>query len=71
MSGCKDCAKAQKRIEDLEEQLAYIKFKLDDPRSKRYKSNKKKPPDDTPPTPPVPKKRGGLFGHCRFTQKDL
>jgi transposase len=69
MSGCKDCAKAQKRIEDLEEQLAYIKFKLDDLQSKRYKSNKKKPPDDTPPTPPVPKKRGGLFGHIGFFRK--
>ena len=63
MSGCKDCAKAQKRIEYLEEQLAYIKFKLEDLQSKRFKSKKIKPPDDTPPAPSTPKKRGGLFGH--------
>ena len=64
MSGCKDCAKAQNRIEDLEEQLAYIKFKLEDLQSKRYKSSRPKPPDDTPPVAPeTPKKRGGLFGH--------
>lgn len=70
MSGCKDCAKSQKRIEDLEEQLAYIKFELDDLRSKRYKSGRKKPPDDTPPAPPAsPKKRGGLFGHVGWFRK--
>ena len=70
MSGCKDCVKAQKRIEDLEEQLAYIKFKLEDLQSKRYKPSGKKPPDDTPPAPPAsPKKRGGLFGHAGFFRK--
>ncbi len=69
MSGCKDCAKAQKRIEDLEEQLAYIKFKLDNLQSRRYKSNKKKPPDDTPSAPSISKKRGGLFGHIGFFRK--
>ncbi len=70
MSGCKDCAKAQKRIEDLEEQLAYIRFELDGLRSKRYKSGKKKPPDDTPAPPAAPtKKRGGLFGHVGWFRK--
>lgn len=71
MSGCKDCAKARKRIEDLEEQLAYIKFKLEDMQSKRYKSKKIKPPDDTqaPPAPSSPKKRGGLFGHVGWFRK--
>lgn len=69
MSGCKDCAKSQKRIEDLEEQLAYIKFELDDLRSKRYKSGRKKPPDGTPPAPPSPKNRGGLFGHVGWFRK--
>ena len=70
MSGCRDCAKSQKRIEDLEEQLAYIKFELDDLRSKRYKSGRKKPPDDNPPVPPAsPKKRGGLFGHIGWFRK--
>lgn len=49
--------------EKLKEENAYLKFKLEDLQSKRYKSNKKKPPDDTPPTPLISKKRGGLFGH--------
>jgi len=64
MSGCKDCAKAQKRIEDLEEKLAVLQFEFDSLKSKMYKPNKKKPPKDPPPpTRELPKKRGGLFGH--------
>jgi len=64
VSGCKDCAKSEKRIEDLEEKLAVLQFEFDSLKSKMYKPNKKKPPKDPPP--PVnesPKKRGGLFGH--------
>jgi len=64
---CPDCEQHKKRIEDLEGRLAYLKFELDELKSKRYKSNKKKPPDDTqaPPSDPSPKKkRGGLFGHA-------
>jgi len=64
VSSCKDCAIAQKRIEDLEEKLAVLQFEFDSLKFKMYKPGKKKPPDDTPPTPPVPKKRGGLFGHA-------
>jgi len=67
--GCKDCAEYKKRIEDLEEQLAYVKFELEELRSKRYKSGKKKPPDDTGIPPPVSKKRGGLFGHIGWFRK--
>jgi len=64
VSGCKDCAKAQKRIEDLEEKLAVLQFEFDSLKSKMYKPNKKKPPKDPPPqTSELPKKRGGLFGH--------
>ena len=63
MSGCKDCARAQKRIENLEEKLAVLQFEFDSLKSKMYKPNKKKPPDDTPLAPTTPKKRGGLFGH--------
>ena len=66
---CKDCAEYKLRIENLEEELAYIKFELEDLRSKRYKSGRKKPPDDTPPEPPSPKKRGGLFGHIGWFRK--
>jgi len=63
VSGCKDCEKAQKRIEDLEEKLAILQFEFDSLKSKMYKPNKKNPPDDTPPAPSAPKKRGGFFGH--------
>jgi len=49
--------------EKLKEENAYLKFKLEESQSKRYKSKKIKPPDDTPPAPSSPKKRGGLFGH--------
>lgn len=66
---CPACAEHKKRIEDLEEQLAYVKFELEELRSKRYKSNKKKPPDNTPPAPPISKKRGGLFGHIGWFRK--
>ena len=66
---CPACAEHKKRIEDLEEQLAYVKFELEELRSKRYKSGKKKPPDDTPPAIPPAKKRGGLFGHIGFFRK--
>ena len=69
MSGCRDCAKAQKRIEDLEEKLAVLQFEFDSIKSKMYKSNKKKPPDDTPPAPSIPKKRGGIFGHIGWFRK--
>ena len=49
--------------EKLKEENAYLKFRLEEFQSKRYKP-KKRPPDDTPPaSAPPPKKRGGLFGH--------
>jgi len=66
---CPDCAQYKKRIEDLEGRLAYIKFELEDLKSKRFKSNKKKPPDDPPPAPSPKKKRGGLFGHTGWFRK--
>lgn len=69
MSDCRDCAKAKKRIEDLEEKLAVLQFEFDSLKSKMYKPNRKKPPDDTPPAPSVPKKRGGIFGHVGWFRK--
>ena len=70
MSGCKDCAKSEKRIESLEEKLAVLQFEFDSLKSKMYKPNKKKPPDDAPPAPLAPsKKRGGLFGHIGWFRK--
>jgi hypothetical protein len=55
--------------EKLKEENAYLKFKLEDLQSKRYKSKKIKPPDDTPQAPSTPKKRGGLFGHIGWFRK--
>jgi transposase len=56
--------------EKLKEENAYLKFKLEDLQSKRYKSKKIKPPDDTPPASSAPqKKRGGLFGHIGWFRK--
>ena len=50
--------------EKLKEENAYLRFELDDLRSKRYKSGRKNPPDDTAAPGGAPtKKRGGLFGH--------
>ena len=64
MSGCKDCEKSKKRIEDLEEKLAVLQFEFDSLKSKMYKPNKKKSPKDPPPPAnELPKKKGGLFGH--------
>jgi transposase len=66
---CPECLQYKKRIEDLEEELAYVKFELEELRSKRYKSGKSKRPDTQPPAPPVPKKRGGLFGHIGWFRR--
>lgn len=67
---CQGCEQYKKRIEDLEGELAYVKFELDDLRSKRYKPSKKKPPNDTPAPPSYnSKKRGGLFGHIGWFRK--
>ena len=54
--------------EKLKEENAYLKFRLEDMQSKRYKS-KKKPPDDTPPEPSITKKQGGLFGHIGWFRR--
>ena len=66
---CPNCEQYKKRIEDLEGRLAYIKFELDELKSKRFKSNKKKPPDNPPPNPSSKKKRGGIFGHTGWFRK--
>jgi len=56
--------------EKLKEENAYLKFKLEDLQSKRYKSKKIKPPDDPgAPTPAPKKKKGGLFGHIGWFRK--
>ncbi|MFH1283472.1 MAG: transposase [bacterium] len=67
MSGCKDCAKYEKQVEGLMEELALIKFELEELRTKRYKPKKKPPTDDEPKL--EPKKKGGLFGHQGWFRK--
>jgi len=63
-------AKLAEENRKLKEELAYVKFELEELKSKRYKSKKAKPPDDTTPAPPLPKKkRGGLFGHFGWFRK--
>jgi len=59
----------EKENEKLKEENAYLKFELEELKSKRYKSNKKKPPDDPSPAPLQKKKRGGLFGHIGWFRK--
>ena len=59
----------EEESDKLKEENAYLKFKLEDMQSKRYKSKKIKPPDDTPPALSSPKKRGGLFGHMGWFRK--
>ena len=55
--------------EKLKEENAYLKFRLDELQSKRYKP-KRKPPDDTPPAPSAPpKRRGGTEGHTGWFRK--
>lgn len=59
------------RIEEenkkLKEENAYLRFELEELRSKRYKTGKK-PPIDSPEAP-IPKKKGGLFGHTGWFRK--
>ena len=59
----------RKENKKLKEELAYVKFELEELRSKRYKSKHKTPPDDSENTPSIPKKKGGLFGHVGWFRK--
>lgn len=72
MKGCPDCAKYEKEIRQLrehfkqvtdalKEEIALLKFELEELKSKRYKP--KKPLKDNSPKASSPKKQGGLFGH--------
>ena len=61
--------KLKEENERLREELAYVKFELEELKSKRYKSGKKKPSDDAGAPVSAPKKRGGLFGHIGWFRK--
>ena len=58
----------EKENEALREENAYLKFELEELRSKRYKPNKKTPPEVTF-LPPQPRKKGALFGHIGWFRK--
>jgi transposase len=51
----------------LKEENAYLRFELEELRSKRYKTGKKPPPGES--DAPAPKKKGGLFGHIGWFRK--
>ncbi|MFH1190605.1 MAG: IS66 family transposase [Candidatus Omnitrophota bacterium] len=53
----------------LKEENAYLKFELEEMRSKRYKTGKPPPCDDLGNVYPAPKKKGGLFGHVGWFRK--
>lgn len=53
----------------LKEENAYLKFELEELRSKRYKTSKKPPPANQGGAYLFPKKRGGLFGHIGWFRK--
>lgn len=65
---CKKCRQYKRHIEELEAELALIKFELDNLRAKRYKSKHKNPPKDVLPKV-APKKKGGLFGHIGWFRR--
>ena len=51
----------------LKEENAYLRFELEEFRSKRYKIGKKPPMNS--PEAPAPKKKGGRFGHLGWFRK--
>jgi transposase len=53
----------------LKEEVAYLKFQLEELRSKRYKPGKNKLPNPKEGQRLQPKKRGGLFGHLGWFRK--
>ncbi len=58
-----------KENERLREENAFLRFELEELRSKRYKSKNKTPPPSSPEPTKQPKKRGGLFGHIGAWRK--
>ncbi len=61
--------KVKEENDRLKEENAYLRFELEELRSKRYKTGKKPPPDDQDCPSCVPKKKGGLFGHIGWFRK--
>lgn len=58
----------EKENEHLKEENAYLRFELEELRTKRYKPKKKNPPQDKQPLSSH-RKKGGLFGHIGWFRK--
>jgi transposase len=58
----------KKELDKIKEELAYIRFELEELKAQRYKG-KKKPQDDDGSPPAQKKKRGGVFGHIGWFRK--
>ena len=59
----------EKENERLREENAYLRFELEEFKSKRYKPNKKKPPEEDKRFTEKPRKKGGLFGHTGWFRR--
>lgn len=59
----------RKENKELREELAYVKFELEELRCKRYKHGKRPPADNSAGQLHTPKKKGGLFGHVGWFRK--
>jgi hypothetical protein len=65
-----EISKLRQENELLKDEVAYLRFELEQAKAKRYKSNKKKPPEDPPADVAAePKKKGGKFGHIGWFRK--
>jgi transposase len=63
-----DICPYKKELNDLKEELALVRFELEDLKSKRYKPKNPPKDKDTPQT--SPKKQGGLLGHVGWFRKN-
>jgi hypothetical protein len=63
LNGCKDCAEFEKQLKIQQQEIALLKFELDQFKSDFFKRRKKKesPKQNSPEA--KQKKKGGLFGH--------
>lgn len=59
----------KKEIEILKEEIALLRFELEQIRDKRYKSNRKGPKGTEGLNQGISKKRGGIFGHTGWFRK--
>ena len=66
---CNSCMQYEKRIEDLEGELSFLRFELEELRSKRYKSKHKPPHPQTPEPAKKAGKKSGLFGHMGWFRR--